>query len=96
MSEQSEAVTVRRLPDGPVQSVRIERREDHQLLLSPLSQDASREWKSGTLLEIQAEESIYLGVVLRQDSQILVAVEHAINRASLAEIEEGWRSPQAG
>ncbi|HEY4360934.1 MAG TPA: hypothetical protein VGN17_08195 [Bryobacteraceae bacterium] len=97
MSERSEAVTVRRLPDGPVQPARIESREGHQLLLSSLSEGEVREFPSGALLEIQSGDSIYLGAVLcRQDSGTLVAVEHVIHRAALAEIEEAWHSPQAG
>jgi len=97
MSEQSETVTVRRLPDGPVQSARIQSREGPQIFLSLLGEAASQEFPSGALLEIQSADSIYLGAVLRrQESGLLVAVEHALQRAALAEIEEAWRSPQAG
>jgi len=97
MSERSEAVTVRRLPDGAVQPARLESREGHQLLLSSLSEGAVREFAPGLLIEVQSGDAIFLGAVLRrQDSGTLVAVEHVIHRAALAEIEEAWRSPQAG
>jgi hypothetical protein len=101
MSERNEAVTVRRLPDGPVQSARIENLEGPQLLLSLFSEGTSsqataREFEAGTLIEIQSEESILLGAVVRsQDARIAVTVEHAINRTALAEIEEAWRTAQA-
>lgn len=101
MSERNEAVTVRRLPDGPVRSALIENREGQQLLLSFLregmsSQGTAREFESGALIEIQSGESILLGAVLRsQDASIAVTIEHAINRTALAEIEEAWRAAQA-
>ncbi len=78
-----------------VQSARVESQEGQHLLLTLPSEGAAREFETGTLLEIQSDESILLGVVLRrQDASIAVIVEHAINRAALAEIEEAWRIAQ--
>lgn len=97
MSDRSEAVTVRRLPDGAVQPGRIESRERHQLLLAPLPEGTGRDFEMGSLIEIQSADAIYLGAVLRrQGSGVVIAVEHALNRTALAEIEATWRDPQAG
>jgi hypothetical protein len=95
MSEGSETVTVRRLPDGHVQPARIETREHHHLLIALAGEAAARGFEAGALIEIQSAETIYLGTVLRQqDSRLGISVEHAVNRAVLAEIEDAWRDPR--
>jgi len=92
MPEGSAAVTVRRLPDGDAQSARIESREHDRLLIVLPGDAAAREFEAGTLIEIESEEAIYLGAVLhRQDLHVWISVEHAVNRAALAEIEDTWR-----
>jgi len=97
MPERSETVTVRRLPDGAVRPALMESLERHQLLLAPLGDEPSPELETGALIEIQSDDAIFLGEILRrQDSQMVIAVEHAINREALAEIEDAWRSPQEG
>jgi hypothetical protein len=93
MPEGSEAVTVRRLPDGDAQPARIESREHHQLLIALPAEQAGGKFTAGTLVEIQSQEAIYLGAVLhRQDFHLTISVEHALNRAALAEIEDAWRA----
>jgi hypothetical protein len=92
MPEGSAAATVRRLPDGDAQPARIESREHDRLLIALPGDAAAREFDAGALIEIQSEEAIYLGAVLhRQDLQVAISVEHAVNRAALAEIEDAWR-----
>jgi hypothetical protein len=94
MAEGSAAVTVRRLPDGDAQPARIESREHDQLLIALPDESAAREFEAGALIEIQSEEAVYLGAVLhRHDLQVTIFVEHAVNRAALAEIEDAWREP---
>jgi hypothetical protein len=92
MGEGSAAVTIRCLPDGAAQPARIESREYDQLLIALPDESAAREFETGALIEIQSEEAIYLGAVLhRQDLQVTIFIEHAVNRAALAEIEDAWR-----
>jgi hypothetical protein len=93
MSEGSEAVTVRRLPDGDVQPARMEVREPHQLLIA-LPNEPTCKFEAGALIEIQSSETIYLGTVLHQrNSGMAISIEHSVNRAALAEIEDAWRDP---
>lgn len=51
------------------------------------------EFVSGALVEVKGEGILYLGVVLgRQESVMQVAIEHAVDRAALAALQEVWRS----
>ena len=87
-------VTVRRLPDGEPHTARIESGERRQILIT-LAGDGFEDFPLGALVEAQSPEKLYLGEVLeRRDSRLVVAVEHAIKRAALAEIDEVWRKPQ--
>jgi hypothetical protein len=93
MSGQKDAVTVRRLPDGEPEPARIES-EGRRRIRVVLLRESRSEYPAGTLVEVQAPEAVYLGaVVSRQDSSLAVAVEHTINRAALAEIENVWHKP---
>ncbi len=50
------------------------------------------EFVSGAAVEVKGEGILYLGVVLgRQESVMLVAIEHAVDRAALAALQEVWR-----
>ena len=52
----------------------------------------STEFIPGALVEVKGEGILYLGVVLgRQESVMLVAIEHAVDRAALAALQEVWR-----
>lgn len=94
MLGQMDAVTVRRLPDGEPQTARIENGERRHILIT-LENEACQEFPLGSLVEAQSPETLYLGQVLElRDLRLVVAVEHAINRATLAEIDEMWRKPQ--
>lgn len=93
MSGQMDLVTVRRLPDGEPQTARIESGGRRQILITLI--DDAQDFPLGALVEAQTSETLYLGEVLeRRESRLVVAVEHAINRAALGEIDEMWRKPQ--
>ena len=97
MSDGGEAVTVRLLPDGAPEPACIKTSKRHELLLSSANGGSGPVFKPGALIEIQSPSAIYLGAVLRQEDRgLLVAVEHSIDRASLAEIERVWGSPEEG
>jgi len=93
MAELSEEITVRRLPDGEPRSGSLERRDRRNFLISNLNDWA--EFEAGALIEIQSEKAVYLGQVLsQQEASLLVAVEHALSRVALTEIEKVWQGRQ--
>jgi hypothetical protein len=93
MAELSEAITVRRLPDGEPRPASLERRDRKHFLISNLTDWA--EFEAGSLIEIQSEKAIYLGQVLGQEqSSLLLSIEHALNRLALTEIEKVWQGRQ--
>ncbi|HLW75692.1 MAG TPA: hypothetical protein VKS01_01885 [Bryobacteraceae bacterium] len=89
-------MTIRRLPDGPRQSARITNRTIDHITLIPSGENAN-EMGAGSLVEIDGVEGFYLGeiVALQAESKILVAIEHFVDRAALAEIESVWK-PASG
>ena len=97
MSERNEFVTVRRLPDGGVQTVRIANRAPGRLSLVTNGGDAGKGFDAGVLVEVDAPEAMYFGQVIgrQDDSLVTVAVEHFINRAALAEIEKVWKTAES-
>lgn len=59
-------------------------------------QTAAPELGVGELVEIDGEQVFYLGEILgRQGPLLMVAVEHAVNRASLSAIQDVWQSPRS-
>jgi hypothetical protein len=94
MAAQGEKITVRRLPDGDPQAAFLERRDRRDFRISDLSDRAT--FETGSLIEIQSEKAVYLGQVLgQQESALLIAIEHALSRATLTEIEKVWHGRQA-
>lgn len=93
MSELSEEITVRRLPDGEPRLGSLERRDRRHFLISNLKDWA--EFEAGALIEIQSEKAVYLGQVLGQEgSSLLISIEHSLNRAAMMEIVKVWQGRQ--
>lgn len=98
MSDTSEIGTIRMLPDGGERSARITSQASDRLTVDPIDvhpvDEQSCRFPAGTLVEIQTPVSIFLGEVVGSgpNSQITVAVEHFVERASLAEIAQGWKA----
>lgn len=96
MLQPSDVVTIRRLPDGDPQSGRM---KDHAAgrLIIVAAHDPLAGFDPGTLVEVQSDEALYLGEVTARepDSQVTVAVEHFLDRATLAEIEKGWQAVES-
>ncbi len=85
MAEQNEWVTVRQLLDGKAHSGHLESSDGQRLRVSV------PEFKAGALVEVQSEHLLYFGVVLgKQDSAMLIAIEHTVDRTALAAIQEVW------
>jgi hypothetical protein len=93
MPESNEFVRIRSLRDGSVQTAQIAHRAPGRLALAALGGDPDLVLKAGALVEIDCPEAVYLGEVIgrQKDSLVTVAVEHFIDRATLAEINKVWR-----
>jgi len=96
MLDPTEAVTIRRLPDGDPQMGKISDRAAGHLAIVP---DAVRlvGFDAGALVEVESAETLYLGEVTActPDSRMTVAVEHFLDRATLAEIQKGWQTAES-
>ena len=54
------------------------------------------DFKPGSIVEVQSDRLLYLGVVsVREDTSLLVAVEHTLDRLALKSIQEVWQSSAA-
>lgn len=95
MFEPSEIVTIRHLPDGDEHPARIVDQAADHIDVMPIAEVPDR-FQTGALVEIRSPKAIYLGEVVgrRQDSLMTVAVEHFIDRASLAGIEKAWKTTE--
>lgn len=93
MLQPSDVVTIRRLPDGDPQSGRMKDEASGRLTIVAAHASLAA-FNPGTLVEVQSDEALYLGEVTARetDSEVTVAVEHFLDRATLAEIEKGWQA----
>ena|ERR1700730_10700321 len=96
MSEATEFVTVRRLPDGGAQTALIANRAPDRLALAPVGDEPSLGFEAGMLVQIDSPAATYLGEVIgrQKDSLLTVAVEHFIDRSALTEIQKVWKKPE--
>jgi hypothetical protein len=96
MPEQTEFVTVRRLPDGGAQTARIANRAPDRLALEPVDNEPDLGFEPGVLVQIDSPAAMYLGEVVGppKNSLLTVAVEHFIDRSALAEIQKVWKTPE--
>jgi hypothetical protein len=86
-----EAVTVRQLPGGELQSAFWERTGRNQYLLTGLQDPGRQAFRPGSLIEIQSADTTYLGQILsEQESSLIINVEHALGRAALEELTQAW------
>lgn len=93
-SEQNQQVNVRQLRDGRTQEGVCESLEGSHLQCRLLTTPAPGTFNAGDLVEVNAALTLYLGEITgRQDTLILIVVEHALNREALAAIHEVWHRP---
>lgn len=91
MTEEQDHVTVRRLPAGMMQSGLLKSLIGNSLQISLTADATNVDLKIGSLVEVGCDQALYLGEVQgRRDSLLIVAVEHAINRSSLAAVQDVW------
>jgi len=88
MADGSE-VTLHRLPEGGIQRA-VERSWSGRHLELELFAGGD-DLGIGALVEIETGAAIYLGEIQRrQGPRLWVAVEHSVDRAKLARIQESW------
>ena len=96
MAEQTEGARIRRLPDGNPHLVLIESLGGLELRITGFSEENGADFGAGALVEVQCERVLYFGEVLgRKDSTLIVAIEHALDRAALAAIQDVWQGAPA-
>ena len=93
--EQDQKVEVRLLPDGDAHSALLSGLHGHLLRidLSPVSTGVSL--NAGDLVEVSCAKTLYLGEVRsRQNETMVIGVEHALDRETLALIQQVWHGPE--
>jgi hypothetical protein len=88
-------VTVRLLPDEAAWSATVRSRNTAEIELEDPAPETIG-LHAGALVEIESLDTLSLGkVVLREETRILVAVEHTVDLHKLARIQEVWHAPNA-
>ncbi len=83
-------VGLRCLPEGIVCEASMSSMQGRVLELEV--QTPSNELIPAALVEITAEDTIYLGVVeRRQNQRVWIEVEHLLDRKTLASIQAAWK-----
>jgi hypothetical protein len=87
-----EPVTIRRLSGGQYEPGVLQECEEN-LVRIRLERG---EFKASDLVEITGPETLYLGEVQgREGGLLIVIVEHSVDRAALAAIEQVWYRPES-
>jgi hypothetical protein len=95
-NEAASQAIIRRLFDGEVQAALLSGLHGHTLRIELPPVSAGVSLNMGDLVEVTCPETMYLGVVRgRQDRTIIIGVEHALDRKTLASILQVWRRPAA-
>jgi len=85
-------VTIRRLPDGEPQQGNQNDEVGALLHVELPLNPASRQFSTGTPVEVESPGVLYLGEVQSyRDSMLVIAVEHTVDRAALAAIQKTWQ-----
>jgi hypothetical protein len=94
MGQQDQQVTVRLLPDGEPCPAILDKLEGHLLSLDFSPNPSPAQLKAGDLVEVTSPATLYLGVIRNSQGQrTTVAVEHALDRETLATIQQVWHGP---
>jgi hypothetical protein len=85
-------VTVRCLPDGAPQQGNEDSAVGALLHVKLPPNALTRQFSMGALVEVETPRVLYLGEVHSyRDSMLVIAIEHTVDRAALASIQETWR-----
>jgi hypothetical protein len=94
MGQQDQQVTVRLLPDGDPFPAILDKVDGHLLSLDFAPNPSPPHFRAGDLVEITSPATLYLGVIRNnQGDRMTVAVEHALDRETLATIQQVWHGP---
>jgi len=94
MAEPERRITVRRLPDGKTYCG-VERGLRGALLDVELAPDTPGFLETGALVEAESSSHIYLGEVQGvRGGALRISVEHIVDRAALAAIQQVWQGPK--
>jgi hypothetical protein len=89
---ENQNITVRRLPDGGPHPAFLDSLSGQllRILQVPVGVDVN----AGDLVEVTCPKTMYLGEVRsRQGDAMIVGVEHALDRETLALIQQVWHGP---
>jgi hypothetical protein len=89
---ENQHVTVRRLPDGGSHPALLDIFNGRilRMVQVPVGMDVN----AGDLVEVNGAKTMYLGEVRsRQGDTVVVGVEHALDRETLALIQQVWHGP---
>ena len=90
--QETESVTLRRLPDGAEIRGLLERRQQEPLQIAVGVGGNAAAFAVGSPVEVGCDRVLYLGeVVALQASLVVVEVRHALDRAALAAIQDVWQ-----
>lgn len=94
MGQQDQQVTVRLLPDGDPCPAILDKLEGHLLSLNFSTNPKPAHLKAGELVEVTSAATLYLGVIRNSEGLTMtIAVEHALDRETLATIQQVWHGP---
>jgi hypothetical protein len=92
--QQDQQVTVRLLPDGAPCPATMDKLDGHLLTLDCSLDPRPVQLNAGDLVEVTSPVTVYLGIVrTRRDERATIAVEHALDRETLATIQQVWHGP---
>jgi hypothetical protein len=90
-------VTVRRLPDGERHAALLGSLDGQLLRIDLAPAPPAVSLRTGDLVEVTCENTLYLGEIRSlQNATIVIGVEHALDRQTLALIQQVWHGPAGG
>jgi hypothetical protein len=94
--DQDQQVRVRLLPDGDAHFALFRNLTGQTLRVDLPSIPAGVRLDAGDLVEVTCTKTLYLGEVRsREGATMIIGVEHALDRETLALIQQVWHGPAA-
>lgn len=91
---ENQEITVRLLPEGVPYSALFRGLNGRLLRIDVARVPSEPHLNVGDLVEIASLRYLYLGqVILKQPETVVIDVEHALDRAVLAQIQQVWEGP---
>jgi|SRR5580700_6577496 hypothetical protein len=91
---QDQQVAVRRLPDGEWHEALLHGLDGQLLRIGLAPTPAAVSLRIGDLVEVTCENTLYLGEIRSlQNATMVIGVEHALDRQTLALIQQVWHGP---